>query len=108
MMHEEGHQGPLLHRNMLILPRWQEVAVSRTVVFVPVCFAGIVVGTLFRDSSQPDVDFGSNIAGVILGGLCESLSFVIGFGLPADSRCGFLPAFGCLVEALSWVLTVAA
>ncbi len=49
------------------------------VVFVPVFFAGIVFGTLFRDSAQPDIDFGSNIAGVILGGLCESLSLVIGF-----------------------------
>jgi hypothetical protein len=75
MMHEKGHQGPLLHGNMLTLPRWQEVALSRTVV----CFAGTVLGALFRDSSQPDIDFGSNIAGVTLGGLCESLSFVIGF-----------------------------
>jgi hypothetical protein len=63
----------------LALPGWQKVAVSCTVVFVPVFFAGIVFGTLFRDSSQPDIDFGSNIAGAILGGLCESLSLVIGF-----------------------------
>jgi hypothetical protein len=63
----------------LALPGWQKVAISCTVVFVPVFFAGIVFGTLFRDSSQPDVAFGSNIAGVILGGLCESLSLVIGF-----------------------------
>ena len=48
-------------------------------IFVPVFFAGIVFGTLFRDSSQPDIDFGSNIAGAILGGLCESLSLLIGF-----------------------------
>ena len=63
----------------LALPGWEKVAVSCTVVFVPVFFAGVVFGTLFRDSSQPDIDFGSNIAGVILGGLCESLSLVIGF-----------------------------
>jgi hypothetical protein len=61
------------------LPGWQEVAVSCLVVFVPIFFAGIVFGTLFRDSSQPDIDFGSNIAGAIMGGLCESLSLVIGF-----------------------------
>lgn len=61
------------------MPGWQKAAVSCTVVFVPVFFAGIVFGTLFRDSSQPDIDFGSNIAGAILGGLCESLSLVIGF-----------------------------
>ena len=63
----------------LALPGWQKVAASCMVVFVPVFFAGIVFGTLFRDSAQPDIDFGSNIAGVILGGLCESLSLVIGF-----------------------------
>jgi hypothetical protein len=61
------------------LPGWEKVAVSCTVVFVPVFFAGIVFGTLFRDSSQPDIDFGSNIAGVILGGLCEALSLIVGF-----------------------------
>jgi hypothetical protein len=63
----------------LALPGWEETAVSSTVVFVPIFFAGIVFGTLFRDSSQPDIDFGSNIAGAILGGLCESLSLVVGF-----------------------------
>ena len=63
----------------LALPGWEKVAVSCAVVFVPIFFAGIVFGTLFRDSSQPDTDFGSNIAGAILGGLCESLSLVIGF-----------------------------
>jgi hypothetical protein len=68
---------PMSH--FLTLPGWEKVAVSCTVVFVPIFFAGIVFGTLFRDSSQPDIDFGSNIAGAILGGLCESLSLVIGF-----------------------------
>jgi SAM-dependent methyltransferase len=63
----------------LALPGWEEVAVSCVVVFVPIFFAGIVFGTLFRESSQPDVDFGSNIAGAILGGLCESLALVVGF-----------------------------
>jgi SAM-dependent methyltransferase len=63
----------------LALPGGEKVAVSCAVVFVPIFFAGIVFGTLFRDSSQPDIDFGSNIAGAIVGGLCESLSLVIGF-----------------------------
>ena len=48
-------------------------------VFVPVFFAGVIFATSFRDSRQPDVDFGSNIAGVILGGLSEYLSLVLGF-----------------------------
>ena len=49
------------------------------IVFVPVYFAGIIFSTAFRDSTRPDVDFGSNIAGVILGGLSEYFSLVVGF-----------------------------
>src|SRR5260370_2981244 len=63
----------------LSLPGWERLAGSCVVVFVPIFFAGIVFGTLFRDSSQPHVDFVSNIAGAIFGGLCESLSLMIGF-----------------------------
>ena len=48
-------------------------------VFVPVFFAGVIFATVFRDSRQPDVDFGSNVAGIILGGLSEQLSLVLGF-----------------------------
>ena len=63
----------------LALPGWGKVAVSCAVIFAPISFAGIVFGTSFRDSRQPDVDFGSNIAGAILGGLAENLSLMIGF-----------------------------
>jgi Spermine/spermidine synthase domain len=63
----------------LALPGWGKVAVSCAVIFVPIFFAGIIFATSFRDSSQPDVDFGSNIAGAILGGLAENLSLVVGF-----------------------------
>lgn len=51
------------------------------VVFVPVFFAAVIFATSFRDSTQPDVDIGSNIAGVIVGGLSEYLSMVLGFKL---------------------------
>jgi SAM-dependent methyltransferase len=63
----------------LTLPEWEKVPVSCAVVFVPIFFAGILFGSLFRDSSYPDIDFGSNIVGAILGGLCEALSLVVGF-----------------------------
>ena len=53
--------------------------VSCAVVFVPVLFAGIIFATAFRDSQRPDIDFGSNIAGVIVGGLTEYFSMVLGF-----------------------------
>jgi SAM-dependent methyltransferase len=63
----------------LNLPEGQRVLASCTVVFLPIFFAGIVFATAFRESRTPDIDFGSNIAGAVLGGLCESLSLVIGF-----------------------------
>jgi hypothetical protein len=65
----------------LALPGWEKVAVSCAVIFIPIFFAGVIFATLFRDSSQPDIDFGSNIAGAIVGGLSESLSLMIGFNL---------------------------
>jgi len=52
---------------------------SCAVVFVPVFFAGVIFATAFGKSRQPDVDFGSNVAGIILGGLSEQLSLVTGF-----------------------------
>jgi SAM-dependent methyltransferase len=56
-----------------------KVVVSCLVVFLPVFFAGVIFASSFRDSARPDVDFGSNIGGVILGGLSEYLSMMIGF-----------------------------
>jgi spermidine synthase len=52
---------------------------SCLVVFVPVFFAGVIFASAFRQSRQPDVDFGWNVAGIILGGLSEHLSLVLGF-----------------------------
>jgi len=52
---------------------------SCAVVFIPIFFAGVVFACAFRESRQPDVDFGSNVAGIVLGGLSEQLSLVFGF-----------------------------
>jgi spermidine synthase len=52
---------------------------SCLVVFVPVFFAGVIFSSAFRESKQPDVDFGWNVAGIILGGLSEHLSLIVGF-----------------------------
>jgi hypothetical protein len=52
---------------------------SCAVVFLPVFFAGVIFAAVFAESRQPDVDFGWNIAGIILGGLSEQLSLVLGF-----------------------------
>jgi hypothetical protein len=63
----------------LTLPEPLKLVASCSVVFVPIFFAGVIFATAFRDSRSPDVDFGSNIAGAILGGLCENLSLLLGF-----------------------------
>jgi hypothetical protein len=63
----------------LNLPAGQRVIASCVMVFMPIFFAGIVFAAIFRDSERPDVDFGSNIAGAVVGGLCEPLSLMIGF-----------------------------
>src|SRR5262249_7650577 len=63
----------------LDLPGVTRIVFSCVVVFVPVFFAGVVFATSFAASHQTDVDFGSNIGGVILGGLSENLSLVMGF-----------------------------
>ena len=46
---------------------------------MPIFFAGVVFALSFQASAQPDVDLGWNIGGVILGGLSEYLSLVVGF-----------------------------
>jgi len=56
-----------------------KVIASCTLVYSPVFFAGVIFATAFRESRDPDIDFGSNIAGIILGGLSEHLSLVLGF-----------------------------
>lgn len=63
----------------LSLPPVARIVASCLVVFLPVLFAGVVFAATFRDSRQPDRDFGSNVAGIVLGGLSEQLSLVLGF-----------------------------
>jgi SAM-dependent methyltransferase len=63
----------------LALPGPWRVVASCAVIFGPIFFAGILFADAFRDSRRPDVDFGSNIAGVVVGALSENLSLVLGF-----------------------------
>lgn len=67
---------------------WKTVA-SCTVVFLPVFFAGVIFTTSFRDSVRPDVDFGWNVAGVILGALSENFSMMLGFNYMIFIAIGF-------------------
>jgi hypothetical protein len=45
----------------------------------PMFFAGVIFAGSFRDAQNPDLAFGSNIAGSVLGGLVESFSMLLGF-----------------------------
>jgi hypothetical protein len=65
--------------DFLALPGVTKIVASCVVVFVPVFFAGVIFTTSFRDSQHPDVDFGSNIGGITLGGLSEYFSLIGGF-----------------------------
>jgi hypothetical protein len=63
----------------LALPGHSKVIVSCAIVFKPILFAGVTFATAFRSSCRPDVDFGSNFGGIIVGGLSEYFSLVLGF-----------------------------
>lgn len=65
--------------SFLALPGTVKVFASCAIAFIPIFFAGVVFSISFRDSKQPSVDFGSNVAGIIFGGLCEFFSLIIGF-----------------------------
>jgi SAM-dependent methyltransferase len=73
----------------LALPGSSKVVVSCLVVYLPVFFAGVIFGSVFRSSSQPDVDFGSNVGGIILGGLTEYLSLIFGFNALTGIAIGY-------------------
>jgi len=61
------------------LPLVVRTLTSCLVIFVPIFFAGVIFATVFRESRAPHADFGWNVAGIILGGLSEQLSLVLGF-----------------------------
>jgi len=61
------------------LPELVRIAGSCLIVFAPIFFAGVIFTSFFRESANPDMDMGSNIAGVVLGGLAENFSMVLGF-----------------------------
>ncbi len=61
------------------LPATARAVASCASVFVPVFFAGVIFAATFRDRERPDAALGSNIAGVIVGGLAENASLVVGF-----------------------------
>ncbi|MGH9581008.1 MAG: spermidine synthase [Terriglobales bacterium] len=61
------------------MPRTLQVAASSVLVFAPILFAGVVFAVSFARTSEPDLAFGANIAGAMLGGLAEYTSMLLGF-----------------------------
>jgi len=55
------------------------LALSSLFVFLPIFFASIIFAVSFAKSKNPHRDFGSNIAGVVLGALLENLSLAVGY-----------------------------
>ena len=54
-------------------------AVPCVLTLGPMLFAGVIFARSFRDTANPDLAFGSNIAGSVVGGLVESCSMLLGF-----------------------------
>ncbi|MGH9530780.1 MAG: spermidine synthase [Terriglobales bacterium] len=59
--------------------RMPQVVGSCVLVFLPILFAGIIFAAAFRRTVAPDLAFGANIAGAMLGGLAEYTSMLLGF-----------------------------
>lgn len=63
----------------LSLPGVGKILGSCFITFLPIFFSGIIFAICFRQSAMPHRDFGANVGGVILGGLCENFSLAFGF-----------------------------
>ncbi len=57
---------------------WTHVAPC-VLVMIPMFHAGVIFAVSFRDSRHPDLDFGANVAGAVIGGFTEYLSMLLGF-----------------------------
>ena len=58
---------------------WWRYVVPCVLALGPMFFAGVIFARSFRDTANPDMAFGSNIAGSVVGGLSESFSMLLGF-----------------------------
>ena len=58
---------------------WWRYLVPCVLALGPMFFAGVIFARSFRDTANPDMAFGSNIAGSVVGGLSESFSMLLGF-----------------------------
>lgn len=58
-----------------------ENVLSALLMFSPIAFAGIVFANSFRNSKRPALDLGSNLLGIIAGGIAEYASLVFGYNV---------------------------
>jgi SAM-dependent methyltransferase len=82
--------------SFLALPGAAKVIASCAMTLLPIFFAGVIFSSAFGRSRSPEIDLGSNIGGIILGGLSENLSLVVGF----NSLLGIALLFYVLSAAL--------
>ncbi len=59
--------------------RAMQLVASCALVFAPILFAGAIFAVAFSRTPTPDLAFGANIAGALLGGLAEYSSMLLGF-----------------------------
>lgn len=65
-------------RALLSLEGVTRLSVAGLVVGLPLFFAAIVFALSFRSVAHPGLALGSNLLGAIVGGACESASFIVG------------------------------
>jgi drug/metabolite transporter (DMT)-like permease len=71
-----------------------QIGGSCSLVFTPILFAAVIFAVWFRQSREPNQDFGINLMGAIVGGLAEYTSMLWGFR--------YLVLVALAVYLLSW------
>ncbi len=74
------------------LPFWPRMIVGTGFLNLPIFFASIIFITSFRKVESKDHAFGSNLLGSAVGGVLESLSFVVGINALAILALAFYAA----------------
>lgn len=79
---------------LLALPSGVRLIAAGSLVGLPILFSGTVFALTFRAFRSPDLALGSNLLGAIVGGMCESASFVVGLNALALVALAFYVAAG--------------
>lgn len=74
---------------LLAIPGGPRAIAAGTLVGLPIFFSGIVFAMTFASCGRPNLALGSNLLGAIVGGACESFSFVIGLNALVLVALGF-------------------